>query len=160
MVERVHFDGTIPAERMHKRFKTDAVKHASGGGSSEEQLRGKKRKRNQELEEKMVAEGVVEDEDSALPSLWNGEIRRSGSGAVVVFVDRKSARGAMKEVGRVVKEGRDVQWKSSGEGLGVERMYFSFPFLPSLLSRPISAHTHILQTPLLTTSQAINPTLP
>ncbi|KAJ4366323.1 hypothetical protein N0V83_007959 [Neocucurbitaria cava] len=114
MVERVHFNGTVPAERMHKRFKADSK------SSDATEQRGKKRKRNHELEEKMVAEGVLEDDDSALPSVWKGEVRRSGSGAVVVFVDRKSARGAMKEVVKAVKEGRTVAWKSSGEGLGVE----------------------------------------
>ena len=120
MVERVEFDASIPAERMHKRFKSDVAKHA---GTDAAEQRGKKRKRNFEREEKMVAEGVVEDEDSALPAVWNGEVRKSGSGAVVVFVDKKSARGAMKEVAKAVKEGRKVSWKSSGEGLGIERTY-------------------------------------
>ncbi|CAO2657922.1 Nn.00g071820.m01.CDS01 [Neocucurbitaria sp. VM-36] len=120
MVERVEFDASIPAERMHKRFKSDVARHA---GTDAAEQRGKKRKRNFEREEKMVAEGVVEDEDSALPAVWNGELRKSGSGAVVVFVDKKSARGAMKEVIKAVKEGIKISWTSSGEGLGIERTY-------------------------------------
>jgi ribosomal RNA-processing protein 7 len=88
------------------------------------EARGKKRKR---ADEDVIAEGVIEDEESALPGLWAGELRRSGSGAVVVFVDKRSARGALKEVLRAIKEGREVKWVG-GEGLGVERM-FSFLLL-------------------------------
>ena len=113
-VERVDFDASIPAAPLHKRWKTAQPTEVDDG-----EARGKKRKR---ADEEVVAEGVVEDEESALPSLWAGELRRSGSGAVVVFVDKRSARGAMKEVMHAVKEGREVEWVS-GEGVGVERMF-------------------------------------
>ncbi|KAH7390868.1 ribosomal RNA-processing protein 7-domain-containing protein [Phaeosphaeria sp. MPI-PUGE-AT-0046c] len=112
MVERVEFDSPIPAHPLHKRWKAD--KHEKQDGES----RGKKRKRN---EEALVAEGVVEDEDSALPSIWPGELRRSGSGAVVIFVDKKSARGAMKEIFRAVKENKAIHWRSGDAPLGAER---------------------------------------
>jgi hypothetical protein len=116
MVERVEFDAPIPAQPMHKRWKTD--KPEKGG-----EARGKKRKRN---EEALVAEGVIEDEDSALPSIWPGELRRSGSGAVVIFVDKRSARGAYKELQKAVKESRPVHWKSGDAALGVERKSSSY----------------------------------
>ncbi|KAH7080013.1 ribosomal RNA-processing protein 7-domain-containing protein [Paraphoma chrysanthemicola] len=111
-VERVDFDSSIPAQPMHKRWKSDKADKQDGAH------RGKKRKRD---EEALVAEGVVEDEDSALPSIWPGELRRSGSGAVVVFVDKSSARGALKEVQKAVKEGRIIHWKSGDAALGAER---------------------------------------
>jgi ribosomal RNA-processing protein 7 len=119
MVERVEFDSPIPAQPMHKRWKTD--KPEKGGEN-----RGKKRKRN---EEALVAEGVVEDEDSALPSIWPGELRRSGSGAVVIFVDKRSARGAFKEICKVVKDSRVIHWKSGDSALGVERKSNLFSLL-------------------------------
>ncbi|KAF2030506.1 hypothetical protein EK21DRAFT_65208 [Setomelanomma holmii] len=111
-VERVEFDAAIPAQTMHKRWKTDKAE------KKDNEQRGKKRKRN---EEALVAEGVIEDEDSALPSIWPGELRRSGSGAIVVFVDKSSARGAMKEIQRAVKESRSIHWKSGDAALGIER---------------------------------------
>lgn len=121
MVERVAFDASIPAEPMHKRWKADGPKQTQDS----DEKRGKKRKRSLSEAESLVAEGVVEDEDSALPRLWSTELRKSGSGAVVVFVDKKSARGALKEVQRAIKEGRRISWKG-GEGLGVERKFYNF----------------------------------
>lgn len=112
MVERVEFDLSIPAQPMHKRWKSDKP------GKQDGEQRGKKRKRN---EEALVAEGVVEDEDSALPSIWPGELRRSGSGAVVVFVDRRSARGAMKEIYKAAKDSKSIHWKTGDAATGVER---------------------------------------
>lgn len=128
MVESVDFDTSVPAQPMHKRWKSEKVggggggKEEAGAGSGEVAARGKKRKRTDDAA--VVAEGVVEDAESALPRLWSSEVRRSGSGAVVLFVDRKSARGAMKEVVRAAKESREVRWKG-GEGLGVERKSYS-----------------------------------
>jgi ribosomal RNA-processing protein 7 len=117
-VESVDFDASVPARPLHKRWKQDKA-HADE--SEEGASRGKKRKRN---DVDVVAEGVVEDEESALPALWAGEVRRSGSAAVVVFVDKHSARGALKEVQNAVKQGRTVEWKS-GAGLGVDRKSLS-----------------------------------
>jgi ribosomal RNA-processing protein 7 len=114
MVERVEFDAPIPAQPMHKRWKTDKP------GNEDGEKRGKKRKRN---EEALVAEGVVEDAESALPSIWPGDLRRSGSGAVVIFVDKRSARGAMKEIYKAVKDSKSICWKSGDAALGVERMF-------------------------------------
>ncbi|KAF2017732.1 hypothetical protein BU24DRAFT_420782 [Aaosphaeria arxii CBS 175.79] len=107
-VESVEFDSAIPAEPSHKKFKVDR----SDSGDA----RGKKRKRDEDI----VAEGVVEDEYSALPKIWTSELRRSGGCAVVVFVDRASMKGAFKEVQRAVKTGKEIKW-IQGEGLGIER---------------------------------------
>lgn len=122
-VESVEFDASVPARPLHKRWKQE-----KRGEDEAEEQRGKKRKRN---EPEVVAEGVVEDEESALPALWAGEVRRSGSAAVVVFVDKRSARGALKEIQAAVKSGRAVEWKA-GSGLGVER---EFPFPSHTTSR-------------------------
>ncbi|KAF2868697.1 ribosomal RNA-processing protein 7-domain-containing protein [Massariosphaeria phaeospora] len=114
-VERVEFDSGVPAAPLHKRWKAEPGTKKLNGGAGEEQ-RGKKRKRDEDV----VAEGVVEDEASALPKTWGSELRRGGGAAVVVFVDKRSARGAMTEVQRAVKEGRQIKW-IAGEGLGVQR---------------------------------------
>ena len=110
MVERVEFDASVPAQPMHKRWKTDKAPDDSD-------KRGKKRKRDEEI----VAEGVVEDEESALPSIWPGELRKSGSTAVVIFVDRGSCRGAYREVQKAVKESKEIIWKALDAVVGVER---------------------------------------
>ncbi|KZM22141.1 uncharacterized protein EKO05_0003843 [Ascochyta rabiei] len=112
-VESVEFDASVPARPLHKRWKQEK----RGDGEDEAESRGKKRKRN---DTEVVAEGVVEDGESALPALWGSEVRRSGSAAVVVFVDKRSARGALKEVQSAVQSGRTVAWKRAS-GLGVER---------------------------------------
>ena len=123
-VESVQFDASIPATVEHKRFKSEELR---GGKKDDTQSsRGTKRKREDEKHGKggkkeMVAEGVVEDEDSALPRIWNSEIRRSGSGAVVIFLDRASMKGAWSAVQKIAKEGKAIQWTDS-EALGAERM--------------------------------------
>ncbi|KAI4651607.1 uncharacterized protein J4E79_009087 [Alternaria viburni] len=136
MVERVEFDASVPAQPMHKRWKSDKPTSQDDSAIS----RGKKRKRTDDAA--VIAEGVVEDAESALPRLWNSEVRKSGSGAVVVFVDKKSARGALKEIQKAVKEGRSISWKG-GEGLGVER-YKSHNSLiyptPTLLQTSLNAY--------------------
>lgn len=129
MVERVEFDSSVPAQPLHKRWKSDTPRAVGkeDAMSGDSTTRGKKRKRTPD-DPAMVAEGVVEDAESALPKLWNSELRRSGSAAVVVFVDKKSARGAMKAVQKAAKEGQEIAWRG-GENMGVERT-FSFLFYP------------------------------
>ncbi|EMD59727.1 hypothetical protein GGP41_008503 [Bipolaris sorokiniana] len=133
MVERVEFDASVPAEPMHKRWKSE--------GTGAVTMQGKKRKRGDDKE--IVAEGVVEDAESALPPLWSNGIRTSGSAGVVVFVDGKSARGAMRGVLRVVKEEGEVVWRGEEGGMGVER-YKSHNNLmyppPSLLQSSLNAY--------------------
>lgn len=111
-VERVEFDSSVPATPSWKRYKSAPVAAATPAAG-----RGRKRKRDEEI----VAEGVVEDEESALPRVWKGELRRSGGCAVVVFVDKASARGTWKEVRAAVKEGREIRWVGGEVVLGVQR---------------------------------------
>lgn len=100
----------MPAAQAVKRWKTENT------GEN----RGKKRKRDEDV----VAEGVLEDEESALPRTWDRELRRSGGCAVVVFVDNKSAQGAMKAVERAVRKGISVKWAEE-DGLGLQSMFHS-----------------------------------
>ncbi|KAF2628917.1 hypothetical protein BU25DRAFT_364856, partial [Macroventuria anomochaeta] len=146
-VESVDFDASVPGRPLHKRWKQD--KRADDNGDGEQ--RGKKRKRN---DSEVVAEGVVEDVDSALPALWASEVRRSGSAAVVVFVDKRSARGALKEIQSAVKSGRAIEWRS-GSGLGVER-YKSHLHLthPSASALQSSINAYLTQFTSLETTRA------
>ncbi|KAH8723222.1 ribosomal RNA-processing protein 7-domain-containing protein [Phaeosphaeriaceae sp. PMI808] len=131
MVEHVEFDSSVPAQPMHKRWKP---------GKLDGEARGHKRKRE---EEALVAEGVVEDEDSALPCLWPNDLRRSGSGAIVIFVDKRSARGAFKEIQKAVKEGRSIYWKNRDSALGIPRYRhhntLTYP-TPSALQASLNAY--------------------
>lgn len=125
-VETVQFHASIPAVVEHKRFKNEELKVTKSNDPLAN--RGTKRKREDAASGKaagkeMVAEGVVEDQDSALPRIWNREIHPSGSGAVVVFLDKASMKGAMSQVQKVVNEGKAIQWVG-GEALGAERMIF------------------------------------
>lgn len=65
---------------------------------------GKKRKRG--------AEAFQEGGD--LPETWSRNVLRSGSSAVVTFVDQDSAKLALKEVKRAIKSRAEITW---GEGL-------------------------------------------
>jgi ribosomal RNA-processing protein 7 len=105
-VASVEFDSSVPAAQVVKRWKTE--------NSGEN--RGKKRKRDEDV----VAEGVLEDEQSALPKTWDKELRRSGGCAVVVFVDRPSAQGAMKAVERAARKGIELKWAGE-DALGLQR---------------------------------------
>ena len=70
--------------------------------------KGKKRKRGDEG-------GVALDLECArLPDTWDRGLHRSGSTAVVVFVDRASTDALLKAVKRATKEGTNLVW---GEGL-------------------------------------------
>lgn len=122
-VEAVEFDSAVPSVPTLKRFKESAVY-----GSVVQT--GKKRKRDEDI----VAEGVVEDENTALPKIWPGELRKTGETAVVVFVDRASMRGAWKAVGAAIKEDREGRWEGAGEEgvVGLNRM-FPFHFLSGMV---------------------------
>lgn len=83
-----------------------------------------KRKRR---EDKEVAELA---DDLRLPATWGQWLKKSGSGAVVVFVDAASMQSAFRECKRVVREGGAVEW-SGAEGLG-EKRECVFPLLLAL----------------------------
>ena len=62
----------------------------------------KKRKRTPQQEEQKP--------ELNLPNVWDRNIHPSGSSAVCVFVDEKSAHGAMKAVKKAVKEDEKITW--------------------------------------------------
>ncbi|TKA76693.1 hypothetical protein B0A49_04130 [Cryomyces minteri] len=72
--------------------------------------KGRKRKRGQD------GGGEDEEDVAKLPETWDRELRRSGSTAVVVFVDRASAEMALKEARRAAKGGKEVVWGKGVEG--------------------------------------------
>ncbi|KAF1985696.1 hypothetical protein K402DRAFT_421967 [Aulographum hederae CBS 113979] len=89
---------------------------------------GKKRKRRGQPEEEDSArqqdgsEGLnLGDTEGELPTVWDREILRSGSSAVVVFVDKISADAALKAARRIAKKGEEVIWRGEGEALGLRR---------------------------------------
>ncbi|KAF2662548.1 hypothetical protein K491DRAFT_617394 [Lophiostoma macrostomum CBS 122681] len=153
LVEHVEFDSAVPGTPAVKRWRNGVAGSGSGAKSSgtgtgpATSKLGKKRKRD----EGIVAEGVVEDDESRLPGIWPGELRKSGSTAVVVFVDRASCKGAWKAVRERVKSGAEVRWEGGGgvEGLvGLERYkqhnalkYPSKPILQASINAYLSQFT-------------------
>ena len=95
-VEDVDFEDA----RVVKGIRAPVVRHESGTG--------KKRKRNED------------DEDGAevglLPETWDRQLHRSGSTAVVRFVDRASAEMALREAKRAVKSDKKIIWGAGVEG--------------------------------------------
>ena len=89
-----------------------------------EEARGKRRKgapsagqsaqRNRKRKRAQIDQGREEALDTDLPELWGRDLYRSGSNAVVVFLDRPSAEAAMKAVRRAAKKGEEIVW---GKGL-------------------------------------------
>jgi len=70
--------------------------------------KNKKRKRG---------EGTDEDREiEALPAVWDRDLRRSGSTAVVVLVDERSAEGLLKAVRKLHKSSKP-KWPTWGEGI-------------------------------------------
>ena len=84
---------------------------------------GKKRKRG--------PDGGGENGEVLLPETWDREVRRSGSTAVVTFVDVASADMALKETRKASKAGKEVVW-----GKGVEEK------LPALGSASMLSELH------------------
>ncbi|KAH6642881.1 ribosomal RNA-processing protein 7-domain-containing protein [Boeremia exigua] len=145
-VESVDFDASVPARPLHKRWKQDK----RGDSEDESEQRSKKRKRTDDV----VAEGVIEDDESALPALWARDVQRSGSAAVVTFVDKRSARGALKEVHAVAKSARSLPWKTGGP-LGLERYKSHLALVhPSPASLQSSINAYLSQFTALETQRA------
>ncbi|KAF2813076.1 uncharacterized protein BDZ99DRAFT_411514 [Mytilinidion resinicola] len=129
-VERVVFEATVPSY---------AALNTKSQGDSGGARRGKKRKRGVVNEDKV---GVVEDAETALPRVWERGLCVSGSSAVVVFVDRASAKGAWVAVKGAVKGGEEVVWRGEG-GLGEKRYrdHHSLTFPPrATLQKSINAY--------------------
>jgi len=68
----------------------------------------KKRKRDSEN----TIAGPIE-----LPQIWDRELRRSGSTAVVVLVDEKSVESTLKAVKKLHKSSKENKWPIWGEGV-------------------------------------------
>lgn len=77
----------------------------------------KKRKRDD-------GEEATVEEVGILPEVWDRDIHRSGSTAVLTFVDRASAALALKEVKRAIKHKATIKWvadKGTAAPLGSAR---------------------------------------
>lgn len=81
---------------------------SAGTGEADFTKKGKKRKRGNE------GATAVDLERAALPDTWDRELHRSGSTAVVVFVDRASMDASLKAVSKARKIGKKPLW---GEGI-------------------------------------------
>ncbi|KAL9053675.1 MAG: hypothetical protein Q9162_004626 [Coniocarpon cinnabarinum] len=93
-VESVEFDEAKASKKAAKRAQAQSL--------SDQQKRGKKRKRGKD--------GQLEKPELRLPQTWDREVHKSGSSAVVVFVDERSAKGAMKAVRKAVDESKSLPW--------------------------------------------------
>ena len=71
-------------------------------------IKGKKRKRGVDVEDHAQLLEVN------MPRTWDREVHKSGSHAVVVFVDRASLEATLKAVKRTLKSQKIIQW---GQGL-------------------------------------------
>lgn len=75
----------------------------------------RKRKRQQQN-----TEGVLASNGGDLPRVWDRDIHRSGSTAVVLFVDSKSTENVLKAVRKVHKTGSFPIWGIGPEGQKVD----------------------------------------
>ena len=119
IVDRVEFDeddrlkedvlASLGIDSSVAAGKTGSDGETAGGGG----VLGKRKRR----EDKEV---VGLEEDLRLPTTWGQWLKKSGSGAVVAFVDAASMQRAFRECRRVVREGRTVEW-GGAEDLGEKR---------------------------------------
>ncbi|KAK7520493.1 ribosomal RNA-processing protein 7-domain-containing protein [Phyllosticta citriasiana] len=101
-LDRVEIEGARP-----KKNQRGAALSGAGSGTTKA---GKKRKRG----------GETDTTEVELPQTWDKELLKSGSSAVLVFVDKASAELVLKEVVKAAKKRTEVQWKGE-DGLGIER---------------------------------------
>ena len=99
-VEDVDFENVVT--RTGKGIKASIVQS--------EGKKGKKRKRDSGNGEDRANE---EKEVGLLPEIWDRQLHRTGSTAVVRFVDRSSAEMAIREVKRAIKSGREIRWPTN-----------------------------------------------
>lgn len=91
----------------------DHEKQTSSAPSQTTDIALKKGKKRKRVENESLA-----DTDADLPPVWDRELRRSGSTAVVVFVDEKSAEAALKAVRKLHKiNPKERKWPIWGEGV-------------------------------------------
>ncbi|KAH7351192.1 ribosomal RNA-processing protein 7-domain-containing protein [Rhexocercosporidium sp. MPI-PUGE-AT-0058] len=87
----------------------------------------KKRKRGDDVR------GGAGGDEEGLPQIWDRELRRSGSTAVVTLVDERSVEVAIKAARKLGKKGKEGERYIWGEGVGV----------PSLGSARYAAHQRL-----------------
>jgi len=118
----------------------------------------KKRKRGDDTPS---SEGL----DLPLPQIWNRELRKSGSTAVVVLVDERSVEGSLKaarRLGKKSKEGERYVWgegvavSSSGKARGGEKGEREREAVPSLGSARYAAHQRLRFPSKLTLQQNVD----
>jgi ribosomal RNA-processing protein 7 len=102
--------------------------------SSVTTLVGKATKKDKALKRKRETEGDITIIDK-LPKVWDRDLHRSGSSAVVAMVDQRSVEAALKAIRKIHKSGAAPVW-----GEGVEKK------VPKLGSQRYLTH-HILRYP-------------
>ncbi|KAF2668218.1 hypothetical protein BT63DRAFT_270986 [Microthyrium microscopicum] len=118
LVERVAFEDDN-AENAQIRVKGQVWDEQTDKKGS------KKRKRGTEQDGDIVSTAKV------LPSTWSCQTQRSGSSAVVVFVDRATADTVMKECRKRAKKGLSVPWTQAHElGLARYKEHHSLTYPP------------------------------
>ena len=105
-IENVQFEGS--------RSNASSLPEEEALAATEEadftKKKSKKRKRGDE------GATAINLKRAALPDTWDRELHRSGSTAVVVFVDRASMSASLKAVSRASKAGKKPLWGESIEG--------------------------------------------
>jgi ribosomal RNA-processing protein 7 len=97
------------------RFESISFEHEKRDGPTPGQVlhvvpkKGKKRKR--------AANEDTVDAGPELPPIWDRDLRKSGSTAVVVLVDQKSVESVLKSVRKLHKSSSKDKWPVWGEGI-------------------------------------------
>ena len=127
-VEEVQFEGT--RKRPHQE-KDDVQAGLAPTGQTQNGKKSMKRKRGANETQ------VNQTDDMRLPETWDRPIWRSGSNAVVVFVDRTSMEAVVKAVRRVQNGGEKIIWgdglKGQAPALGSQRVLVFLPCRETVL---------------------------
>lgn len=105
-IENVEFEGS--RSKVLRPPEEEALAATEEADSTKK--KGKKRKRGDE------GSTAMDLKRAALPGTWDRELHRSGSTAVVVFVDRASMDASLKAVSRARKVGKNPLWGDGIEG--------------------------------------------
>ena len=100
----VQFEGSTRDKKSASSFPTAA--NAASSKSS--------RKRKREAAAAKEAEDINQRLEEGFPPVWDRHLHRSGSTAIVVFVDKTSMNVALKTVKAAIESSRKITW---GEGL-------------------------------------------
>ena len=117
-IEEVQFDGA-----------RKSISEAEDAASTSKMLKAQAHDDTKSKKRKRIVEGAsIQDAEGAhLPGTWDRDIWRSGSSAVIIFVDRASMDAVVKSVRRVRKSGERIVWGKGVEGkvpaLGPERSF-------------------------------------